>query len=73
MGNCRLGVLEDEYQEHLTVGSLDKSRLDEHLVVDRLGTMAGDKEDDSDSLDDRLSSITFDYHRKIQMAHSFSF
>ena len=72
MGNGGLGVLEHEHQEHLTVVSLDKSWQDGHLVIDRLGTMAGDKEDDSDSLDDRLSSVSFDYHRKIQMAHSFS-
>ena len=65
MGNGGLGVLEHEHQEHLTVGSSGKLWQDGHLIVAQLGTAAGDKEDDSDSLDDRLSSISFDYHRKI--------
>ena len=64
MGNCGLEVLEHEHQEHLTVVSLDMSRQDEYLVVNWLGTTADDKEDDSDSLDDRLSSVSFDYHQK---------
>ena len=72
MGNCGLGVLEHEHQEHLSVESSGKLWQDGHLDVTRLGTMVGDKEDGSDSLDDRLSSVSFDYHRKIQMAHSFS-
>ena len=65
-------MLEHEHQEHLTVVSLDKSWQDGHLVVDRLGTTTGDKEDGSDSLDDKLSSVSFDYHQKTQMARSFS-
>ena len=64
MGNCGLGVLEHEHQEHLTVVSLDKSRQDGHLVVDRLGTAVGDKEDGSDSPDDKLSSFSFDCRHK---------
>ena len=43
------------------------------LDVALLGTTADDKEDDSDSLDDRLSSASFYCHWKTQMAHSFSF
>ena len=72
MGNCGLVVLEHEHQKHLSVVSLDKLWQDRHLIVAQLGTAADDKEDGSDSLDDRLSSVSFDYHRKIQMAHSFS-
>ena len=33
-----------------------------HLIVARLRTAADDKEDNSDSLDHRLSSVSFDYH-----------
>ena len=73
MGNCGLGVLEHEHQEHLSVESLGKLWQDGHLDVAWLGTTTGDKEDDSDSLDDRLSSASFDSHQKIQMSHSFSF
>ena len=62
MGNCGLGVLEHEHQEHLSIESSGKLWQDRHLVVDRLGTVADDKEDDSDLLDDRLSSTSFDYH-----------
>ena len=72
MGNYGLVVLEHEHQEHLTVVSLDMSRQDEYLVVNWLGTTADDKEDGSDSLDDKVSSVSFDYHRKTQMARSFS-
>jgi len=72
MANCGLGVLEHEHQEHLTVVSLGKLWQDGHLDVARLGTTAGDKEDDSDSPDDKLSSVSFDCHRKTQMARSFS-
>ena len=62
MGNCGLGVLEHEHQEHLSVVSSGKLLQDGHLVIDRLGTTVGDKEDDSDSLDDRLSFVSFDCH-----------
>ena len=62
MGNCGLVVLEHEHQEHLSVVSLDKLWQDGHLDVAWLGTTADDKEGDSDSLDDRLSSVSFDYH-----------
>ena len=62
MGNCGLGVLEDEHQEHLFVVSSGKLWHDGHLVVARLGTMVDDKEDGSDSPDDKLSSISFDCH-----------
>ena len=62
MGNCGLRVLEHEHQEHLSIVSSSKLWQDGHLVVDRLGTAAGDKEDDSDSLDDKLSSVSFDCH-----------
>ena len=72
MGNGGLGVLEHEHQKHFTVVSLDKSQQYGHLVVDRLGTTAGDKEDDSDSPDDKLSSVSFDCHQKTQMTRSFS-
>ena len=72
MGNCGLGVLEHEHQEHLSVVSSGKLWQDRHLVVDQLGTTAGDKEDGSDSPDDKLSSISFDCHQKTQMAHSFT-
>ena len=72
MGNCGLGVLEHEHQEHLSVVSSGKLWQDGHLVVARLGTAAGDKEDDSDSPDDKLSFVSFDCHRKTQMARSFS-
>ena len=72
MGNCGLGVLEHEHQEHLSVVSSGKLWQDGHLIVDQLGTAADDKEDDSDSPDDKLSSISFNCHRKTQMARSFS-
>ena len=72
MSNCGLGVLEHEHQEHLSVVSSGKLWQEGHLVAAWLGTTADDKEDDSDSLDDILSSVSFDYHQKIQMAHSFS-
>ena len=72
MGNCGLGVLEHEHQEHLSVVSSGKLWQDGHLVIAWLGTAVGDKEDGSDSLDDKLSSISFDCHRKTQMARSFS-
>ena len=72
MGNCGIGVLEHEHQEHLSVVSSGKLWQDGHLVVDLLGTTVGDKEDDSDSPDDKLSSISFDCRQKIQMARSFS-
>ena len=72
MGNCGLGVLEHEHQKHLSVVSSGKLWQDGHMDVAQLGTAAGDKEDGSDSLDDRLSSISFDYHQKTQMARSSS-
>ena len=72
MGNGGLGVLEHEHQEHLSIVSSGKLWQDGHLVVDRLGTTADDKEDGSDSPDDKLSSVSFDCHQKTQMARSFS-
>ena len=72
MGNCGLGVLEHEHQEYLSVVSLGKLWQDGHLVIARLGTTVGDKEDGSDSPDDKLSSVSFDCHQKTQMARSFS-
>ena len=62
MGNCGLGVLEHEHQEHLSIESSGKLWQDGHLVIDRLETTAGDKEDGSDSPDDKLSSVPFDCH-----------
>ena len=72
MGNCGLGVLEHEHQEHLSIESSGKLWQDGHLNVAQLGTTADDKEDGSDSLDDKLSSVSFDCHQKTQMARSFS-
>ena len=43
-----------------------------HLIVARLETTADDKEDDNDLLGDKLSFVSFDFHQKIQTAHSFS-
>ena len=65
MSNGGIGVLEHEHQKHLSVVSSGKLWQDGHLIVARLGTTADDKEGDSDSLDDRLASVSFDYHRKI--------
>ena len=62
MDNYGLGVLEHEHQKHLSVVDSGKLWQDGHLIVDRLETTADDKEDDSDSLGDRLSSTSFDYH-----------
>ena len=73
MGNCGPRVLEHEYQKHLSAVSSGKLWQDGHLIIARLGTMEDDKEDDSDLLDDKLSSVSFDFHQKIQMTHSFSF
>ena len=64
MGNCGLGVLEHKHQEHLSVVSSGKLWQDGHLVFARLETAAGDKEDDSDSPDDKLSSVSFDCRQK---------
>ena len=72
MGNCGLGVLEHEHQEHLSVVSLGKLWQDGNLVAARLGTAADDKEDSCDSPDDKLSSVSFDCRQKTQMASSFS-
>ena len=72
MDNCGLGVLEHEHQEYLSVVDSGKLWQDGHLVVDRLRTAADDKEDGSDLPDDKLSSISFDCHRRTQMARSFS-
>ena len=72
MGNCGLRVLEHEHQEHLSVVSSGKLWQEGHLVAAWLGTTADDKEDGCDSPDDKLSSVSFDCHRKTQMAHSFS-
>ena len=62
MGNCGLGVLEHKHQEHLSIESSGKLWQDRDLVFARLGTTAGDKEDGSDSPDDKLSSVSFDCH-----------
>ena len=62
MGNCGLRVLEHEHQEHLSVVSSGKLWQDGHLVVAWFGTAASDKEDGSDSPDDKLSSVPFDCH-----------
>ena len=72
MGNCGLGVLEHEHQEHLSVVSSGKLWQDGHLVVAWLGTVVGDKEDGSDSPDGKLSFVSYDCHRKTQMTCSFS-
>ena len=72
MGNCGIGVLEHEHQEHLSVESLGKLWQDGHLDVAWLGTTVGDKEDGSDSPDDKLSSFSFDCRHKTQMTRSFS-
>ena len=72
MDNCDLGVLEHGHQEHLSIVDSGKLWQDGHLIVARLGTTAGNKEDGSDSPDDKLSSISFDCHQKTQMARSFS-
>ena len=66
-------MLEHGHPEHLSVVDSGKLWQDGHLILDRLGTAAHDKEDGSDSLGDRLSSVSFDCHQKTQMAHSFSF
>ena len=73
MDNCDPGVLEHGHQEHLSIVDSGKLWQDGHLVIARLGTTVGDKEDGSDSPDDKLSSVSFDFHQKIQMTHSFSF
>ena len=64
MGNCGLGVLEHEHQKHLSVVSSGKLWQDGHLIVARLRTTADDKEDGSDSPDDKLSSVSFDCRQK---------
>ena len=72
MDNCDPRVLEHGHHEHLSVVDSSKLWQDGHLIVARLGTAADKKEDDNDLLDDKLSFVSFDFHQKIQMAHSFS-
>ena len=68
MDNCDPGLLEHGHQVHWSVVDSGKLWQDEHLIVARLRTAA----DDNDLLDDKSPFASFDFHQRIQMAHSFS-